>query len=178
MNLCFLYSLIEQTLHQLWLPCVVWDSALNQKKLASFHRCFESVLIATNRLLLWELFLVLTVSWEYLSFAMHCKLLILFTVLTVLSKKISWYIITHEPPLISDSPWTQWFTHLKHFNIFSVLPAWRLEALQGQESPHVLHCCPDRYRLGPPLLLLPNLLRSRGQSAGKTETLAVRPLSG
>lgn len=30
-------------------------------------------------------------------------------------------------------------------NIFLVLSAWRLDTVQGQESTHFLHRCPDRY---------------------------------
>ncbi len=63
-------------------------------------------------------------------------------------------------------------------NAFTVLPAWRLEAVQGQESTHILHSCADRYRFRPTLLLLPHFLRGWGQSAGKTVTHAHKHTKG
>lgn len=54
---------------------------------------------------------------------------------------------------------------------FSVLPAWRLEAVQRSESTHLLHRCADRYRFRPTLLLLPHFLRGRGQPAGTPQSL-------
>lgn len=64
-----------------------------------------------------------------------------------------------------------WYNEIL-LNIFSVLPAWRMEAVQGQEGTHVLYRCADRYRFRQTLLLLPHVLRGWGQSAGKTETHA------
>lgn len=54
-----------------------------------------------------------------------------------------------------------------------VLPAGRLEAVQGQESAYILYRGADRHRFGPALLFLPYFFRGRSQSAGKPPWLVL-----
>ena len=60
---------------------------------------------------------------------------------------------------------------------FAVLPARRLEAIQGEESTHVLHSCADWYRIWPALLLLSHFLWGWSKSTGKKQAHWYRPSS-